>query len=578
MIMPENLQKIFERDGRLKACTIICCADHGVSEEGVSAFDEVVTEQMVKNYLQEKGAAANIFSDYIKSDLIIVDVGVKGDIKEKGLLTRKIAFGTKNFTKGSAMTIEEAKQSIEVGKEIAKALSEGGYNTLLIGEMGISNTTAASAMTSMLLNVEPELVTGRGSNISEEKLKHKIEIIKKAIKVNGRSKEPIEVLSKVGGFEFGAMTGIIIGAYENQMVVMLDGFNTTVSALLAQRMNPKIIENVIATHIGREVGHKIILEEMNLKPLLALDLALGETVGSSIVYSLMSNLIGNEDDEEEIDDSDSDEEEEIDIIFEEENNTIKRPSSENIAVTDRTFNFYLNTMPGLDKLCMEYCNEKLDNLCKPKSSLGLLEEIAIQTAGISAESTPSDESESNIIYITDNIETELDDEYYCTTVANIKDINDISIAFDFGRTVAEDLSFKIPIIGITTSTDEEEELKQLLNEDGTLKYKEEEYFRHITKGARIISAGVTGAILAAAHNSSLVVVDNNSTEIIAKYLEKLCPEVKPFILHSTKILYNGEKFTNGEALKAGIEAVYAALTAINEMKTNEEVRVSKPIT
>ena len=174
----DKYQEIYNRYGAIKPCTIICCADHGVAEENVSAYSQATTAQMVRNYLDSKGAAANAFANFAKCSHLVVDVGVNEDLSNlEGLIIRKIALGTQNMTKGAAMSLAQAEESINIGLEIAHTLYKSGYNCFLPGEMGIGNTTSSAAITSMLLNVAPEMVTGRGTNISDERLAHKIEVV-----------------------------------------------------------------------------------------------------------------------------------------------------------------------------------------------------------------------------------------------------------------------------------------------------------------------------------------------------------------------------------------------------------------
>ncbi len=648
----EEIQKNFDR---IRNCTIICCADHGVAAEDVSAYPKATTAQMVKNYLVSRGAAANAFANFANSELIVVDVGVDADISDlPNIVNRKIARGTQNITKGAAMTIEQAVKSIKIGMEIVKTASEAGYNCFLPGEMGIGNTTSSAAITSLMLKQPPEKVTGRGTNISDERYAHKIEIVKKAIaanKINFKDKDidhkAVEILAKVGGFEIGCMTGIFIGAFNSNSLAIIDGFNSAVAALLACAIVPECRSNIIASHIAREKGQNLILEYLELQPMLKLDLALGEAVGSSIVARLLEKIANkydyddnyyddDEDDEDDedfefdfdFDDDDDDEEYDVELNIydgtsdqrfqmsaqddEDFDIEFKYMSDENISVTDRTFNFYLNTMPRLDKYSMERCKNRIDNLSKPYESLGLLEEIAIQTAGISTEELPSKKLRANLICFTDKVD-EVDDfkESYENdemdvenslsdivdtaerfnvdmTIAVIKKDEDSTTVFDFGRMTAEDTSFKVPIIGISIVNNVEryediaEELGQvLLKEDGSLKYNAEEFLKFVPKSRRNLVSAVIGAIIAAAHNSSLVVLDSGAVDIIARYLEQLCPEIRPYILHATRLVVNDSEGEDdeldGEVACIGIEIVRSALFAANEMKTFKDTGVDVAI-
>ena len=295
-----DITATYERFEDLKACTIICCADHGVAEENVSAYPKETTAQMVRNYVLSHGAAANAFANFLNSELIVVDIGVDSDLSDlHNIVNRKIAYGTQNITKGPAMMPEQATKSIRIGVEIVKTAAKAGYNCFLPGEMGIANTTSSAALTSVLLHRMPEEVTGRGTNISDERFQHKLEIVKKAIAVNQlnlKSKNKknknlaLEALYKLGGFEIGCMAGIIMGAWITHSLVIIDGFNSSVAALIACSIIPECRKNIMASHIGRENGHKYILEFLNLQPMLNLDLALGEAVGSSVALKILQKL------------------------------------------------------------------------------------------------------------------------------------------------------------------------------------------------------------------------------------------------------------------------------------------------
>ncbi|MBQ6758187.1 MAG: nicotinate-nucleotide--dimethylbenzimidazole phosphoribosyltransferase, partial [Selenomonadaceae bacterium] len=172
-----HVAELYRSVGKSKKCTFIFCADHGVAKENVSAYPQTTTADMVRNYLVEDGAAANAFAKFAYSELYVVDVGVDADIADlPGLVDRKISRGTKNIAEEPAMTFEQAMQSVRIGKTLAEEAIAAGCNCFLIGEMGIGNTTAAAAMTAAYLNLPPEKVTGRGSNIDDEKFAHKVEI------------------------------------------------------------------------------------------------------------------------------------------------------------------------------------------------------------------------------------------------------------------------------------------------------------------------------------------------------------------------------------------------------------------
>lgn len=671
-----QVSELYRSVGKSKKCTFIFCADHGVAKENVSAYPQATTADMVRNYLVEGGAAANAFAKFAYSELYIVDVGVDADIANlPGLVDRKISRGTKNIAEGAAMTLPEALQSIRVGKKLAEEAIAAGCNCFLLGEMGIANTTVAAAMAAAYLRVPPEEVTGRGSNIDDKKFLRKLDVVRRALKVNAPDRNSLlDILTKVGGYEFGAMAGVILAAYHHHCVVLLDGFNTTVAALVAYEILPMSANCLIASHVGREPGHSAVLDHLALSPIFNLDLALGEAVGSSIAARILDNLVyifvcgPDADFEGEFTEDDSALEmfkkqlgldgvegldtiedvqellgdeiqiEEIPLDFhvsEHRMESVELPFSTNtsnvpraypmsvrvmgededevIAATDRTFNFYLQTMPRLHDRPMENCRELLDNLTKPKGSLGYLEEIAVQVAGIANEDRPTNKLRHGALAFTnfencpsltdpnydpeaENVRRDLSIDFSATArtfgmkifLGVVDPTENLNVAFNFGRNLAEEITFDIPIISLTDLSHllldklADEFADALLTEDGDLKYPPEEFLRHVPKNYQCMTSALIGALVAAAHNSTLVVVDIGAIDIIARYLEKICPEIRPYILHSNQlIVYQNEDGTprgfDGESGSIGVEIVEAALTALNEMKTFEETGVRKAV-
>ncbi len=671
-----NAAGLYKSVGKSKKCTFIFCADHGVAKENVSAYPQKTTADMVKNYLVDAGAAANAFANFAYSELYIVDVGVDADISHlPGLVDRKISRGTKNIAEEPAMTIDDAMDSVRIGKKLAEEAIQAGCNCFLIGEMGIGNTTVAAAMTAAYLGLPPEKVTGRGTNIDDEKFLHKIEIVRRALQINKPDKNSLlDILTKVGGYEFGAMAGVIIAAYHHDCVVILDGFNSSVAALIAEEILPRTRECLIAAHVGREIGHKKILEHLNLKPIFNLDLALGEAVGSSIAARILDNLVyifvcgPDADFEGELEEEDSplenfkkqlgldgveglDSIEDIQELFGDEvqieeipldfhvsehrmesvelpfsTQTLNIPRNyplairvmgedeeELIAATDRTFNFYLQTMPRLHDRPMNNCREILDSLTKPKGSLGYLEEIAIQVAGIANEDQPTNKLRHAALAFAnfENCPAVIDPNYDRKAPGARRDLSmdfsattrtfgmkiflgvvnpeeNLNVAFNFGRNLAEEISFDTPIIALTDLSNllidklADKFADALLTAEGDLKYPPEEFLQHVPKNYQVMASTIIGAIVAAAHNSTLIVVDTGAIEIITRYLEKICPAVRPFILHSAQLIeYKSDDGSplgfDGEAACMGVEIVEAALVALNDMKTFEDTGVEKAI-
>ena len=271
-------------------------ADHGVTEEGVSAYPKEVTAQMVYNFLAG-GAGINVLANHIGARVVIVDMGVAEKVKSqkskvKSFKDRKINFGTKNMVKGPAMSREEAIKSIEAGIEVFEEEMKNGIDIIGTGEMGIGNTTAASAITAVFTGKQIEEITGRGAGLDDKGLKHKIAVIKKALAINKPDpKDAVDVLSKVGGFEIAGLTGIILAAAARRVPVVIDGFISGSAALIAYYLEPKAKDYMIAAHNSVEGGHKYILEHMGLKPLFDLDLRLGEGTGAALAISLVDAAV-----------------------------------------------------------------------------------------------------------------------------------------------------------------------------------------------------------------------------------------------------------------------------------------------
>ncbi len=268
--------------------------DHGVVEEGVSAFPKEVTPQMVYNFLRG-GAGINVLARHVGARVIVVDMGVASKFKVqsskfkvqsaklKNFVNKKIAFGTKNMTKGPAMTRGEAIRSIEAGIEVFEDELTRGIDIAGTGDMGIGNTTPSSAIAAAITGAGVEDVVGRGTGLDDKALANKIEVIKKALAVNRPDpKDPLDVLSKVGGFEIGGLAGVILASAANRIPVVIDGFISGAAALVAYRLEPKVKDYMIAAHCSVEKGHRIILNFMGVKPLLDFDLRLGEGTGAAL--------------------------------------------------------------------------------------------------------------------------------------------------------------------------------------------------------------------------------------------------------------------------------------------------------
>lgn len=262
--------------------------DHGVTSEGVSAFPKEVTPQMVLNFLRG-GAGINVLARHAGAEVVVVDIGVDYDFGPlEGLTGRKIMRGTANMAKGPAMTRDEAIRCVEAGIELAESHAKKGYGLFGTGEMGIGNTTPSSAIASVLTGRPVAEVTGKGTGISEESLSKKIAVIEAAISLNRpEASDPLDVLAKVGGTEIGGIAGIVLGAAANRVPVVIDGFISTAGALVAYCMAPDTRDYMFAAHNSVEIGHKVMLEKIGLRPVLDLDLRLGEGTGAALAMPII---------------------------------------------------------------------------------------------------------------------------------------------------------------------------------------------------------------------------------------------------------------------------------------------------
>ncbi len=268
-------------------------ADHGVTDEGVSAYPKKVTAQMVYNFLNGT-AGINVLAKHIGAKVVVADLGVAEKIisRKSCFVDKKIAFGTKNMFLGPAMTREEALKSIYAGIEIFEEELKKGMDIIGTGEMGIGNTTSSSCITAVFTNKPVESVTAQGAGLHSQAMKNKIKVIKKALRLNKPdSKDPIDVLAKVGGFEIAGLVGIILAAAAHKVPVVIDGFISSAAALIAFHIKPKVKEYMIASHCSAEIGHKVILKHIGLNPLLSLDLRLGEGTGAALGISLAQTAV-----------------------------------------------------------------------------------------------------------------------------------------------------------------------------------------------------------------------------------------------------------------------------------------------
>ncbi|MGG3281910.1 nicotinate-nucleotide--dimethylbenzimidazole phosphoribosyltransferase [Paenibacillus solani] len=270
-----------------KKSVVVMAGDHGVCEEGISAFPAEVTPQMVINFLNG-GAAVNVLARQAGADVHCVDIGVATELNHEKLLSRNISRGTANMVKGPAMTRQEALQSLVTGAEVAAELVSQGTQLFVTGEMGIGNTTPSAAIFSVLSGKQPSEVVGRGTGVTDERLSHKIHVVEQAIQVNvPQAEDPIDVLAKVGGYEIGGLAGLILGAAAHGCPVLIDGFISSAAALVAKSICPEALSYMIASHVSHEQAHVLLLEELGLHPMLQMDMRLGEGTGGVLCLHLV---------------------------------------------------------------------------------------------------------------------------------------------------------------------------------------------------------------------------------------------------------------------------------------------------
>jgi nicotinate-nucleotide--dimethylbenzimidazole phosphoribosyltransferase len=266
----------------------VFAGDHGITEENVSAYPKEVTSQMVVNFLAG-GAAINVLARCAGAEVVVVDMGVDFDFGDaEGLIQRKVMAGTRNFHKGPAMSRDEAMQCIRVGIDLARDYAQQGCRLMGTGDMGIGNTTASSAIAAVMTGKPVAEVTGRGTGITDAALANKVRIIEEGIALNAPdANDALDVLAKVGGTEIGGIAGLILGAAEQHVPVVIDGLISTAGAMIAAGIEPKVTGYLFAAHKSVEIGHACMLERMGLRPLLDLDLRLGEGTGGALAMLLV---------------------------------------------------------------------------------------------------------------------------------------------------------------------------------------------------------------------------------------------------------------------------------------------------
>ena len=268
----------------VKKHLMVFAADNGVVAEGVASTPQSVTLMQTVNLTRAK-TGASVLAKHFGCQVTVCDVGVNADIREKAVVNRKIAYGTQNIAQGPAMTRRQALTAILTGAELAQKTPA---DVIGIGEMGIGNTTTSSAVLSVLLDKDAEAVTGRGSGISDEGFQKKKAVIRQAISINHPNKEdPVDVLAKVGGFDLAAMCGAFLGAAASHRPVVIDGLISVAAALCAVRLCPNVRDYLVPSHASYEIGYRLAMDAMDLKPLLLLGMRLGEGSGCPLAFEIL---------------------------------------------------------------------------------------------------------------------------------------------------------------------------------------------------------------------------------------------------------------------------------------------------
>lgn len=274
-----------------KRCAVIMCADNGVVAEGVTQTGSEVTA-IVADAIAEGTSNISRMADTFNTEVIAVDIGMNTDSRNKNVINKKIAYGTNNIMKEPAMTAEQAEKAISVGIDIVSELKAKGVQIIVTGEMGIGNTTTSSALASVILNVEAEKVTGKGAGLDKEGILHKIEVIKNAIKrSNPERNNPIEVLAELGGYDIAGMIGLFLGGAIYRVPVVIDGIISAVSAVIAYEICPAVRDFILCSHVSKEPAGKMLLDYLDLKPVINAELCLGEGTGGILLIPLLDGAL-----------------------------------------------------------------------------------------------------------------------------------------------------------------------------------------------------------------------------------------------------------------------------------------------
>ncbi|MEX5286242.1 nicotinate-nucleotide--dimethylbenzimidazole phosphoribosyltransferase [Selenomonas sputigena] len=580
-------------------CTIISCADHGVAAMNLSAYPPETTAQMTANYLLSKGAVANAMANFAGSRLLVADLGIRVPLPPlPGLLDCRIAPGTKNAAKGAAMTREEAVRALETGIGLAEECFAKGCRCFLPGEMGIANTTSSAAIAAALCGLTPEAATGRGTNISDERLKIKIEVVRRILEVNRPDPtDGLDVLQKVGGFELGCIAGIILGAARRHAIVILDGFNTGAAALIAQVLAPEATGYLLPSHLAAEPAHAAILKKLGLTPCMDMRFRLGEATGSSLVADFLDAAIdacrsvlagGREANTERHAHA---RQRQYAAPAEHASDTMPLPQHRT-GSESAPYDNAVRALPPLETAAMEACQKRIDSLAKPICSLGRLEELAVRLAGVTGLARPPKGAKrALLVFCTDEIaplQRRLQDTFAAhaqapVTIAPLDPALSIDEAYAFGYERAKKLAENTPLLGLALAEAPNDACgtkSRLLREalahaNGSPADEAADFLSRLPASLRAETAALCGAVCAAARCRSFIILDDPATELIAHCIERLHPELRPYILH-VQPAWLALEIAGGAGIVAclGMRLVDAALHMLNDMKTFAEAAVT----
>lgn len=279
-------------EGKIKSAMLLMCGDHGIAKYGVSAYPQEVTMQMINGYMRGT-AGANVMARHAGADVFVVDMGTTFDLSHlPKVRNEKVAWGTEDFTKGPAMTREQAEVALERGMKVAGECIDKGYNMLVTAEMGIGNTTSTAAIVSAFTGLAPELTVGRGTGINDERMKVKRQVVADGLAVNKPELgNAMDILCKVGGYDHAGLAGMIIEGARRRVPTMVDGVNATAAALLAYGIEPACADYMFCSHLSAEISHAKMLEILNLKPIVDAGMRLGEGTGASLAIVILQSAL-----------------------------------------------------------------------------------------------------------------------------------------------------------------------------------------------------------------------------------------------------------------------------------------------